>query len=568
MPCGRSRIMTASTTKTLPCYEPENRADVIDLRLSQPRQIVILEKEYLELKCAVGYWQAMHGKAVLRENELKQIIKEQEGQIRDLQGRLFGKTSEKGSCRKENGKKESPPEKRPRGQQPGTKGHGPTVRPDLAQKEERVDFPARPVCAKCGLPYLVDESKEAEIHEVEVKAYTRKIVRCCMKKGCSCKGVPDTVTAPMPPTVIPGSPYGISIRESVLLNKFHYSQPTNRLLNQYGELGLPISPGSIAGGLKIIKGLFEPVYDALYALQMTEDRFHNDESGWKVFESIEGKSNNRWWLWVSRSASVVYFLIAPGRGADVPVEHFKNIAGKKIIVVCDRYSAYKSLAKQLPFIILAFCWAHVRRDFLDAGKKYPELEEWALSWVEKIGELYHINNLRREEFDPKLPVQWQSPSFKEQHEKLIEKMDAMAEERDVFIETYGADDADSTLLSKVECKILTSLQTHREGLSVFLVHPEVPMDNNNGERPIRNPVTGRKNFYGSGSLWSSQLAAIMFSIFQTIALCGLNCNHWLRSYLTACAENHGKAPDDISSFLPWEMDEARRRQFSKPPNTS
>jgi len=49
------------------------------------------------------------------------------------------------------------------------------------------------------------------------------------------------------------------------------------------------------------------------------------------FESIEGKTGNRWWLWVSRSASVVYFLIAPGRGADVPVAHFKNIAHQKII---------------------------------------------------------------------------------------------------------------------------------------------------------------------------------------------------------------------------------------------
>ena len=140
------------------------------------------------------------------------------------------------------------------------------------------------------------------------------------------------------------------------------------------------------------------VYDALYSHQMTEDRFHNDESSWKVFESIDGKVGNRWWLWVSRSASVVFFQIAPGRGADVPIEHFENIQHQKIIVVCDRYSAYKSMARQLDFIILAFCWAHVRRDFLDAGKKYPNLEEWALSWVEKIGELYHINNLRCKEF--------------------------------------------------------------------------------------------------------------------------------------------------------------------------
>ena len=68
--------------------------------------------------------------------------------------------------------------------------------------------------------------------------------------------------------------------------KFRYCQPTNRLVNQYAELGLPISPGSIAGGLKILKNLFEPVYNALYTRQMTEDRFHNDESSWKAYYFI------------------------------------------------------------------------------------------------------------------------------------------------------------------------------------------------------------------------------------------------------------------------------------------
>jgi transposase len=147
-------------------------------------------------------------------------------------------------------------------------------------------------------------------------------------------------------------------------------------------------------------------------------------------------------------------------------------------------------------------------------------------------------------------------------------MDAMAEERDAFVDAYSLDDPDTNLLSEVKYKILTSLQNHWKGLSVFVNHPEVPMDNNNAEGSIRNPVTGRKNFYGSGSLWSSVLAAIMFSIFQTIALGGLNCNHWLRLYLMACAQNDGKAPEDLSPFLPWKMDEARRQQLCKPFDTS
>ena len=560
--------MNTSSQESLPSYTSEIYDQVIDLGVEKPAHILILEKEYLGLRWEVGYWQAMHAKAISREKKLKQTVKELKGEIRGLRNRLFGKKSEKKSSSKEEGKSRSSDPKRSRGQQPGSKGHGRTDRPDLSQKKETVNFPQAPVCSKCGEAYIPDESKESEIIEVDVKAYKRQIIRCCMKKSCSCKGVANTITAPMPPKVIPNSPYGISIWEAVLLSKFHYCQPTNRLLNQYGELGSPISPGSIAGGLRRVKDLFQPVYDALYSHQMTEVRFHNDESGWRVFESIDGKIGNRWWLWVSRSTSVVFFQIAPGRGTDVPVGHFKNIQHQKIIIVCDRYSAYKSLAKQLTFITLAFCWTHVRRDFLDAGKKYPDLEEWALLWVEKIGELYHINNLRFKEFDQKLPIQWQPESFKEQHEKLVEKMDAMAQERDAFIETHNPDNPDSDLLSGVKYKILISLQNHWEGLSVFVDHPEVPMDNNMGEQSIRNPVTGRKNFYGSGSLWSSELAAIMFSIFQTIALCGLNCNHWLRSYLTACAENHGKAPDDLSSFLPWKMNEGRRHQLSRPPDTS
>jgi len=557
--------MNASFQESLPLYTSGIYDQVIGLRVERPAQILIAERQYLELKNEVGYWKAMHGKAVLREKKLKQTVKEREGQIRDLRSRLFGDKSEKKTSKKDEGKSGSSDPRRPRGQQPGSKGHGRTNRPDLPEKEELVDFPKVPICPKCSQAYIPDESKEAEIVEVEVKAYKRRIIRCCMNKSCSCKGVANTITAPMPPKVIPKSPYGISIWEAVLLTKFHYCQPTNRLLNQYGELGSPISPGSIAGGLKRLKQLFEPVYDALYSHQMTEDRFHNDESSWKVFESIDGKVGNRWWLWVSRSTSVVFFQIAPSRGTDVPLRHFENIQHQKIIVVCDRYSAYKSLAKQLVFITLAFCWAHVRRDFLDAGKKYPDLEPWALSWVEKIGELYHINNLRRKEFDQKLPIQWQPAPFKEQHEKLVEKMDAIAQDRDVFIETHNPD---SDLLSGVKYKILISLENHWKGLRVFVDHPEVPMDNNNAEGSIRNPVTGRKNFYGSGSLWSSQLAAMMFSIFQTMVLCGLNCNHWLRSYLTACAENHGNAPDDLSTFLPWKMNEDQRYHLSKPPDTS
>jgi len=149
----------------------------------------------------------------------------------------------KKSSSKDENKSESSTSACPRGQQPGSKGHGRTKTSGIfPQREETVNFPETPTCSKCGKRYITDECKEAEIIEVEVKAYTRKIIRCCMKKDCSCKGVPATITAPMPPTIIPRSPYGVSIWEAVLLNKFRYCQPTNRLVNQYAELGFTYFP--------------------------------------------------------------------------------------------------------------------------------------------------------------------------------------------------------------------------------------------------------------------------------------------------------------------------------------
>jgi hypothetical protein len=112
--------------------------------------------------------------------------------------------------------------------------------------------------------------------------------------------------------------------------------------------------------------------------------------------------------------------------------------------------------------------------------------------------------------------------------------------------------------------VLNSLKTHGSGWTVFVDPPQTPMNNHRAENSHRNPVTGRKNDYGSGAVWSAKLAAMRFSILQTLVLWGLNPRHWLRVYLTACAENGGQPPQDLTPFLPWSMDEARRRVLQGP----
>ena len=122
--------------------------------------------------------------------------------------------------------------------------------------------------------------------------------------------------------------------------------------------------------------------------------WHADETRWLVFATIEGKVGYRWYLWVFHSAEVVVFVLAAGRSHDVPEEHLGPVEGPGILVV-DRYKAYQAIDKvKSGLIVLAFCWAHVRRDFLTVARSWPDQEAWALGWVERIGELYQLNDAR------------------------------------------------------------------------------------------------------------------------------------------------------------------------------
>jgi transposase len=492
---------------------------------------------------------------------------------------LFGKKSEKTSALKsEKDGQDDSRSKRKRGQQPGSQGHGRTQRPDLPIIHEQSDLAeGEKSCRTCGLPHLPTPAldEHSDVIEVEVKAHVRRIRRLAYTRNpcCTCADTPAILTAPPPPRLIPRSDYAVSFWVEVILGKYRYGQPSNRYLQDLADQGLPVSPGTLAGGLQALAPLFEPVLEALYCKQMSEQLFHNDETRWEVFVDLPGKVGTRWYLWVTRSPSVVFYCIDPSRSAAVPGAHFAGLQAQKAIIVCDRYSAYKKLARLAPNILLAFCWAHVRRDFLDAGRAFCELEGWALEWKGRIGTLYHLNRLRLAQWDRERPLAEQSDVFHRHHEALQAQLQGMQEEATRIVASENAEDTPgegvpganlSRSARTKRNKVLASLLEHWSGLTVFIEYPEAPMDNNPGENSIRTPVNGRKNYYGSGSLWSAQLAAILFAILQTLVLWEINPRHWLRCYLTACAENGASAPRDIDPFLPWAMDETRRTALSRP----
>src|SRR3954447_22732345 len=62
----------------------------------------------------------------------------------------------------------------------------------------------------------------------------------------------------------------------------------------------------------------------------------------------------------------------------------------------DRYSAYKAMAQvKTGHVVLVFCWAHVRRDFVKVGKGWDESKDWAVAWLRRIRMLYRQQHRRR-----------------------------------------------------------------------------------------------------------------------------------------------------------------------------
>lgn len=104
---------------------------------------------------------------------------------------------------------------------------------------------------------------------------------------------------------------------------------------------------------------------------------------------------------------MVFYQMAASRGAVVPQGHFADLQALEV-VVWDRYAAYKCLAKSQDGIILACCWAHVRRDFLDAARSWPEWAPWMFDWVDDIRELYPLKAARLEVWDAEQPLTHQS----------------------------------------------------------------------------------------------------------------------------------------------------------------
>ena len=313
---------------------------------------------------------------------------------------------------------------RPRGQQRGAPGHGRAQRPGLEEHtEEHNPPPDACVCARCGQPYAPNGAEESTLVEIEVKAHKRVIRRPRWRRTCECASSPMEVSAPPAPRLFARTLYGTSFWARFLFEHCACLRPVHRVAAWMSGQGLAVSPGTLADSLKRFVALFEPVAEAILAHQSKAALRHADETGWRVQELRGEDRSSRAWLWTSVSSDAVSFHIDPSRSAEAARKLFGE-ALLDTVIVRDRYSAYKRLARLLGgLVILAWCWSHVRRDFIDCAAGQVDLTDWCRGWIERIAGIYRLNEARLEHYDPGLKRQ--TPAFDAAQGALNEALDAL-----------------------------------------------------------------------------------------------------------------------------------------------
>jgi transposase len=436
-------------------------------------------------------------------------------QLALMQQRLFGASSEKRPPAAEAAQLSARKQR----------GHGPRAQPQLPVQEVLLTLDeADKVCGLCGGALEEWKGQTEDSQEVSVverhfvlKHYRRQKYRC----PCGCA----PVTALAPSRLIEGGRYSVDFAVHVALQKYGFHLPLARQERMFAREGLVVDSQTLWDQLNALAMHLKPSYDALPAVVFSSPLIHADETHWYLLDKGPGK---KWYAWTVACAEAVYHRILPSRSGATA----KQVLGKyKGIVMVDGYAAYqtatKSSAEGPASCSLVFCWAHVRRKFVEAEAMAPACAEV----LSLMGQLYAI--------ETDLP----GPHTLEGEQQVAALAHRLAVRQEKSAPLVAAIRewalAQRSLPGSALRKALEYMLGLWSGLTVFLSNPWVPLDNNLVERQMRDMVVGRKNHYGSKSLRGTEVAALFYSLMETARLRGEDPGRYLLRAALAAIETPG-----------------------------
>ena len=293
----------------------------------------------------------------------------------------------------------------------------------------------------------------------------------------------------------------------VALSKYCDLIPIQRyvcIAERAGVVGLP--PQSLIELTHHLADFLKPVYSKIHDDILSSRLLHADETPHRMLERGGGKKN--WYLWGFSNKKNTYFEIHDTRSGDVASKLLVQSGCEKL--VSDVYSGYgkavreaneQRLSEGKPTIANYYCNAHARRKFTDAEGNYSD----ATKFINIYGKIYRLEKIAQ-----KRPTHRILRVRRYMH-PLFEQMKNLAGN------LKGTVSSKSLLAKAMNYFIGNFIELTR-----FVTDPEAPIDNNSQERHLRNPVLGRKTWYGTHSPRGAETNAILFTLVESCKLCKVN----------------------------------------------
>jgi transposase len=340
------------------------------------------------------------------------------------------------------------------------------------------------------------------------------------KYRCSrCHG--DLQTAPQPPQIKPGSAFSDELIQDVAVSKFCDLIPIERQVKMAERLGLPgLPPQSLIETTHYLADFLRPVYEKLRLETMTARVLHADETPHRM---LEGDKTSHWYFWGFSGQKSAYFEAHPTRSGDVASTLLKEAACE--VLISDVYSGYKKAARdanefrakeQRSLIQTSYCNAHARRKFKEA-ERFPTERDYFLRQYQRI---YHLESEAR---DPEKPPECLMDRLRESRPQMRPIFEEMKAQALAWLAEFSSK-------SSIVRAMSYFLKNYDE--LTFFTGPgqlDVAIDNNSQERLLRNPVIGRKTWYGTHSKQGAKTTAVLFSVMESCKLNRVNPRDYLKA---------------------------------------
>ena len=427
-----------------------------------------------------------------------------------LKNKVFGRSSEKSGKKKDKKEKK---DKKKRVLLPSERY------PNIDILDQEVSYQEAPTCSCCN-EKMIDSGMTEDSEFLTVIPAKYRVVRQRRKKyRCGhCHG--DIQTTPAPRRIRPGSAYSDEMILDASLSKYCDLIPMERYAAIAGRAGvMDLPPHSLIQASHYLADFVEGAADKVKEEVLNSEIVYADETVQKL---LELKKNGRLWGFSNLHAS--YFEIHATRAGDVASEFLKD--SKCRYLMSDVYCGYQKAVretnvyrqeKNLPLIINIYCNAHVRRKFKDSSQKFPDEAEYFITCYRKI---YRLEQHPPDNLERKKIRQWQDIYFRLMKRKAEETKNEYSTKSSLYVAMNYL------------------LKNYRE-FTLFM-KLDLPIDNNHEERQMRNPVIGRKTWYGTHSARGAKTAEIMFTLVESCKLNKINPRQYFKELVANL--HQGKGP--------------------------